>query len=105
MSETVLGTIPGIPWFDLRRPRLLPLFAFIAVLLGLSLFFVWSRIQVVHLDYAISHTESRLREVEQENRRLRLEAASLRSPGRIEQVAKRDLGLRHPALAQVIAVE
>ncbi len=105
MSDTVLKTIPRFPGLELRRPRLLPLFVFIAVLLGLSLFFVWSRIQVVHLDYEISRLETRLREVEQENRRLRLEAASLRNPARIELVAQRDLGLRHPSAEQVIAVE
>jgi len=105
MSETILRPIPKINGFALRRPNLLPLFTFIAILLALSLFFVWSRIQVVNLAYDISSLEGRLRGMQQETQRLRLEAASLRSPGRIERVALNELGLRLPTPEQVITVD
>jgi cell division protein FtsL len=105
MSDTVLRTIPKINGFSLSRPKLLPLFVFIAILLATSLFFVWSRIQVINLQYDISSLEGRLRTLNQESRRLQLEAASLRNPGRVEQVARHDLGLHHPAPDQVITVE
>jgi cell division protein FtsL len=105
MSETILRPIPKINGFTLRRPNLLPLFTFIAILLAVSLFFVWSRIQVVNLAYDISSLEGRLRGMQQETQRLRLEAASLRSPGRIERVALNELGLRLPTPEQVITVD
>lgn len=104
MSDTILGGIPKINGFALKRPRLLPLLAFVTVLLAVSLFFVWSRLQVVHLEYDISSIEAQLRVVDQESQRLRLEAASLRSPGRIETVARNELGLRLPTPEQVITV-
>lgn len=105
MSDTVLKAIPKANAFSLARPKLLPLFMFIAILLVVSLFFVWSRLQVINLQYDISSLEGRLRTLTQESRRLQLEAASLRNPGRIEQVARNDLGLRHPGPDQIITVQ
>ncbi|MBE0597349.1 MAG: cell division protein FtsL [Desulfuromonadales bacterium] len=105
MSETILRAIPKINGFTLHRPRLFPLFLFIAVLLVISLFFVWSRLQVVHLEYDLSSLEGRVRDLTHEERRLRVEAASLRNPGRIEHLAKNQMGLRLPAPAQVITVD
>lgn len=105
MSETILRPIPKINGFALHRPSLFPLFLFIALLLVISLFFVWSRLQVLHLEYDLSSLEGRVRDLQQQERRLRVEAASLRNPGRIEQLAKNQLGLRLPAPAQVISVD
>lgn len=104
MSDTILRPIPKINGFSLQRPRLLSLFAFIALVLAVSLFFVWSRIQVVNLAYDISSLEGRLRGTQQETQRLRLEAASLRNLARIEKFAARELGLRMPAPEQVVTV-
>lgn len=105
MSNTLVRPIPKINGFSLHRPRLLPLFAYIAVMLAVAIFFVWSRIQVVNLAYDISSLEGRLRGAQQETQRLRLEAASLRSPMRIEQVARNELRLRLPAPEQVVTVD
>lgn len=107
MADVVVRSIPGINTLriPLQPPRLLPLLAFIALLMGVSLFFVWSRLQVVNLEYDISSLEGRLRSLQQESRQLTLEAASLRHPGRVEQVAQQDLGLRQPTLAQVVIVD
>jgi cell division protein FtsL len=105
MASVIARNIPRIHGISLQQPRLLPLLAFVAVLMGISLFFVWSRLQVVNLEYDISSLEGRLRSMQQESRRLTLEAASLRHPGRIEQVALTELGLRLPTLAQVVTVD
>lgn len=105
MSDTTLRAIPRVGGFDLQRPRLFPLLIFIALVMGASLFFVWSRLQVVNLEYGISSLEGRVRDMQQETQRLRLEAASLRSPGRIELVAMNELGLRLPAPEQVVTVK
>lgn len=105
MSDTILRTIPKINGFALQRPRLLPLLLFIAVIMGISLFFVWSRLQVTNLEYDLSRLETRVRDMQQEGRKLSLEAASLRHPGRIEQVARAQMGLRLPVPEQVIAAD
>jgi cell division protein FtsL len=103
--DATVRSLPKINGFTLARPRLLPLFGCLAILLVVSLFFVWSRITVVNLEYDISSLGSRLREVERDNSKLRLEAAHLRSPVRIERVARTELGLRMPTLDQVIIID
>ena len=69
-----------------------------------ALVFVWSRIEVVNLEYEISSYQGRVRDLQQESKRLQLEAASLSSPSRIENMARTRLGLRMPAPEQVITV-
>ncbi len=104
MSDATIRALPKINGFTLRRPSLLPVLGFIALMLAVSLFFVWSRVQVTGLEYEISQLESSLRGVQQETSNLRLEAASLRSPERIERVARKELNLRLPSAEQVITV-
>ncbi|MDT8443362.1 MAG: cell division protein FtsL [Desulfuromonadales bacterium] len=104
MSEATVRALPKINGFTLRRPSLLPVLGFIALMLAVSLFFVWSRVQVTGLEYEISQLESSLRGVQHESSNLRLEAASLRSPERIERVARKELNLRLPSAEQVITV-
>jgi len=105
VSNATVRSLPKINGFAMERPRLLPLFTYLAVLLVVSLFFVWSRITVVNLEYDISSLGNRMREVAQENQKLRLESAHLRSPVRIERVARTELGLRMPTLDQVIIID
>jgi cell division protein FtsL len=104
MSELAAKVLPKINGFTLVRPRLLPHLFFIALLLLVSLFFVWSRLQLLHLEYEISSQESRLLKLQQETRALRLEVATLNSPARIEQIARRELGLRPPTPEQVVII-
>jgi len=105
MSDTTVRPIGKINGFSLGQPRLFPLFAFIAVLFLVSLLFVWSRIQVVNLKYDISSMEGRLRVLSHETQELRLEAATLRNPARIEVVALNELGLCFPTPEQVFTVD
>jgi cell division protein FtsL len=105
MADTTIKALPKINGFTLRRPNLLPVLGFIALLLSVSLFFVWSRVQVTSLEYEMSQLQSRMRDLRQETSNLRLEAASLRSPERIERVARQELHLRLPAPDQVITVD
>jgi cell division protein FtsL len=105
MTETTIGALPKINGFALRRPRLLPSLCFIALLCAVSLFFVWCRVQATSLDYEISSLEGAVRKARQETVELRLEVATLSTPQRLEQVALRDLGLRHPVPQQVVTVD
>jgi cell division protein FtsL len=105
MSDTIIRALPKINGFTLRRPNLVPVLGFIGLVLAVSLFFVWSRVQVTGLDYEISQMESSLRDLQQDTSNLRLEAASLSSPERIERVARKELKLRLPSPEQVITVD
>ena len=104
MSQSILRPIPKINGFTLQRPKLLPVLIFMALLLAVSLFYVWSRLQVLNLEYSISSLESRVRHLQQESKGLQVEVASLRSPQRLEQVARQKLGLHLPTPDQVITV-
>ena len=105
MPDAIAKALPKINGFTLRRPNLLPVLAFISLLLMVSLFFVWSRVQVTSLEYEMSKLESKLRGLRQEASNLSLEAASLRDPERIERVARKELNLRLPSSEQVITVD
>lgn len=105
MPDAIARALPKINGFTLRRPNLLPVLAFISLLLMVSLFFVWSRVQVTSLEYEMSKLESKLRGMRQEASNLSLEAASLRDPERIERVARKELNLRLPSSEQVITVD
>ena len=82
---------------------------FSSLLLGLcvsamALLHVWIRLQVVHLGYVLS-TASKLHSyLEQENRELKLELATLTSPERLQQMAKNRLGMVEPEKDQVIVL-
>ena len=105
MPDAIARALPKINGFTLRRPNLVPVLAFISLLLMVSLFFVWSRVQVTSLEYEMSKLESKLRGLRQEASNLSLEAASLRDPERIERVARKELNLRLPSSEQVITVD
>lgn len=70
-----------------------------------SVFHVWSRFRLVELNLRISDVSRQLKDSEQEQKRLKLEAASLKTPGRIETIAKNELGMALPTEQQVIHVK
>jgi len=70
-----------------------------------SVFHVWSRYKLVDLNLQISETSRLLKEAEQEQKRLNLEVASLRTPARIETIARNELGMAMPTEQQVVLVK
>jgi cell division protein FtsL len=65
---------------------------------------VWLRLQVVNQGYALSATTTLHERLEQEQRELRVEHATLTSPERVEALARRRLGLGPPEKGQVIVL-
>jgi cell division protein FtsL len=104
MAESVIRPMPKVNGFVLHRPRLFPILTFVVVLMCVALVFVWSRIEVVNLEYEISSKQERVRALQQEGNRLQIEAATLSNPVRIENMARTRLGLRMPAPEQVVTV-
>jgi cell division protein FtsL len=78
-------------------------FTFLSLLLvGVALLHVWLRLQVVHMGYVLSTTNKLENQLEQENRELKVELATLTSPDRLEAMARKRLGLVPPEKGQVI---
>jgi cell division protein FtsL len=75
-----------------------------AVFIACALFSVWAHHQVLSLGYEISQANQEEQELLQTNKKLRLETASLKSPGRIQGTAMRDLGFANPQKDQLIIV-
>jgi cell division protein FtsL len=72
--------------------------------IGGSLFYVWSRIQVIQLGYEISNVLKEERALIEANKKLRLEIATLKSYSRIEKFAVEELRMAKPKPEQVIVI-
>ncbi|MGH7264028.1 MAG: hypothetical protein ACREMB_04120 [Candidatus Rokuibacteriota bacterium] len=71
-----------------------------AVLVGCVLGYVWLQVQRVRVSYELEDLRGLRAEVEEQNKKLRLELLSLRSYARVDSAARR-LGLTEPAPDQV----
>ena len=80
----------------------LTFFLLMGCLVGLALFHVWLRLQVVRLGYVLSTTSKLQGQLEQENHELQLELATLTSRDRLEKSARARLGLREAKKGQVV---
>ena len=78
--------------------RILFLVAFMAIL---SLFYIWSRIQIVQYGYEINSLRVRQNILLESNKKLNVEVATLKAPQRIERVATERLKMRAPEQAQI----
>lgn len=74
-----------------------------AILLGVGLFYVWHRMQLVQIGYEISSLEEKNRELKKRKRELLLEIASLQSPGELEKKGLQN-GLLVPPRDKVVHV-
>jgi cell division protein FtsL len=70
-----------------------------------SVFHVWSRFKLIDLNLQLSESSRQMKDSEQEQKRLKLEAASLKTPARIEVLAKDELGMALPTKQQVVLVK
>lgn len=100
-SATAVGRVGSA---TLSRSSLWPLLAFLGLCLGVALFFVWTRLHVLHLEYDISGLEGRVRAARHQTAQLKLEAATLRRPEAVEQIAREEFGLAMPDPRQMIVV-
>lgn len=91
---------------DRRRLReLLLVVVALAPLAAALLAYTWIHLEVLRIGYHIGDLERRLHRLQQDERHLRLEASYLARPERIEEHARRDLGMVPPSLEQMVFVE
>lgn len=74
------------------------------IAVGFALLLVWVRLQTVHNGYQLSTGRHLVHRLEQEQRELELEIATLTSPRRLEQLARARLGMAPPTPGQIVSV-
>ncbi|MEA1970948.1 MAG: cell division protein FtsL [Thermodesulfobacteriota bacterium] len=70
--------------------------------MAITLVYVWFRISITKIDYRIAEEVHRGDSLLEENRKLKVETATLRSPHRVESIARTKLGMGYPERDQVI---
>jgi cell division protein FtsL len=94
------------PHLDLKR---LDIFKYLMICMVLftivSIFHVWSRFKLIDLNLQLSEVSRMLKDAEQEQKRLKLEAASMKTPARVEAIAKGELRMALPTDKQVVFVK
>lgn len=76
----------------------------LAMVVGVALLLVWVRLQAVRTGYQLSAGRHLVHKLEQEQRELELEIATLTSPRRLESLARDRLGMGPPAPGQIVSV-
>ncbi len=90
-------------------PRRLDIIKFLMICMLLltvvSIFHVWSRFHLIELNLQLGEANRQMKALEQEQKQLKLEAVSLKTPARIEAIAKQELGMIVPQDQQVILIK
>lgn len=84
--------------------ELLPVALACGLFAAIGVVHVTSKALVVRAGYELSRLEGQRRELGREQDRLRLELATLKSPARLEKLAREQLGLAPPAAGAVISL-
>lgn len=74
------------------------------LILAGALGYVWQHIHVVRLGYEIERLRERQAALVQENKTLKLEIGQLRSLRRVEEIARKRLGMVAPKPGQVVLI-
>lgn len=85
--------------------EILPAAIAIGLLALVGIVHVTSRVMVVKMGYELSRLDSQTTDLLRENDALKLELATLKSPARLETLARTKLGLSPPAAGAVIHVK
>ena len=94
-SRLVRPEAPG------RWRELLKQLAVGGLLAGVIFLYAWQHFQCVQLGYRMESLKVQQAQMTELNRQLTLEAAGLRSPARIDEIARQELGLTAPAAGQL----
>jgi cell division protein FtsL len=103
-SAAELRTRGALP-FSVIFLELFPAALTIALLAAVGIVHVTSRVLVVKVGYELSRLDAEATALTRENDRLKLELATLKSPARLEGLARQDLNLGPPAASAIIHLE
>jgi len=77
----------------------------VSLLLAVALIYVWSHIHMTELEYQLARELTTQEELLEEQKKLKLELATLKSPQRIESIAINKLQMSYPQRKQVIVLK
>jgi len=107
-TDSAKFVFPGHLGADLA-PRRMDVVKFLMICMVLltvvSIFHVWSRFRLIELNLQLGEVSRQMKDLEQEQKRLKLEAESLKTPARIEAIAKQELGMIVPQDQQIVLVK
>lgn len=78
--------------------------AIMILFIGELFFYTWCRVQYIQMGYDISEEVEEQRSLTSLHQNLKIELARLKSPARIEKIARQRLGLIAPSEEQIIVV-
>ena len=70
-----------------------------------ALLYAWQHFETIQLRYQLESLRGEHSQAAELNQQLKLEVAGLRAPGRIDVIARRDLGLTAPVPGQVAPID
>lgn len=76
-----------------------------AAMAACLLFYAWQHFECIQLRYRLEQLETHRAQVAELNQQLQLEVATLRSPMRVDAIARNQLGLTVPVPGQVAPAE
>ena len=101
---TRVGNIGTLVFERSRRGSLRRLIIALLAIAGLLLY-VGGKVTIMRLGYQIEALEREKQDLERANSSLRIEASSLSSPARIEEIATKRLGMIRPPKDAVVIVK
>lgn len=101
---TRVGNIGALVFERSRRGSVRRVFLTLVIVTGLLLY-VGGKVKIMRLGYQIEALEREKRDLERANRSLRIEASSLTSPARIEEIATKRMGMIRPAKENIVVVK
>ena len=99
-----VGNIGTLVFERSKRGSLRRILITLLIIAGLLLY-VGGKVSIMRLGYRIDALEHEKQELERANRSLRIEASSLTSPARIEEIATKRLGLIRPKKEDIVIVK
>lgn len=93
--ELILGSLRGV------LPAWLPAWA-LPLMVVMAVGTVWLRLSIVRTTYMIDQTEQMITNAKHERERARLKLTELRSPARLQSLAKDKFQLKPPKQGQVV---
>jgi cell division protein FtsL len=93
---------------NVRKPKgyaggagIVPALLVVCLLIGMSLFYVWSRIETLKINYTVSQSQEQITLQMNHRQELKGMVAQLKNPERIAEIAEKKLGMTFPIPSQV----
>ena len=102
--NTRIGNIASLPFGADRSGSLRRVVIAGLIVAGLMIY-VGGKVQIMRLGYQINSLEKQKSDLERSNRALQIEASSLASPVRIEEIATKRLGMARPHKENIVVVK